>query len=76
MSSVLQGGIIPAPVMPFREDASPDWPVLERYVGQMAQAGINALAINMAAAEATALEPTEQTEALERAKAAEIEPYA
>jgi 4-hydroxy-tetrahydrodipicolinate synthase len=54
--------------MPFREDASPDWPVLERYVGQMAQAGINALAINMAAAEATALEPTEQTEALERAK--------
>jgi 4-hydroxy-tetrahydrodipicolinate synthase len=55
--------------MPFTENAAVDWPAMERYVAQLAAAGISALAMNMAAAEATALEQAEQVEALRRAKA-------
>lgn len=65
----LQGGIIPAPIMPFREDASVDWSTLERYVARMARSGISAIAMNMAAAEATALEHHEQLETLRRTRA-------
>jgi 4-hydroxy-tetrahydrodipicolinate synthase len=69
MSNPFQSGIIPAPIMPFTETAAVDWRTMERYVGQMAGAGISALAMNMAAAEATALDHAEQYEALRRTKA-------
>lgn len=69
MSQALQSGVIPAPVMPFTENAAVDWGTMERYVGQLAASGISALAMNMAAAEATALEHAEQIEALRRTKA-------
>ena len=66
--SSLQSGVIPAPITPFTDTASIDWPVLECYVDQLAQAGISALGMNMAAAEATALEHSEQIEILRRSK--------
>lgn len=69
MANALQSGVIPAPVMPFTENAAIDWGTLERYVGQLAGAGIGALAMNMAAAEATALEHAEQIEVIRRSKA-------
>ncbi|SDX05476.1 dihydrodipicolinate synthase family protein [Roseicitreum antarcticum] len=69
MTHPLKSGIIPAPIMPFTENAAVDWPTMERYVGQMASGGISALAMNMAAAEATALDHAEQIEALTRTKA-------
>lgn len=69
MPKPLQAGVIPAPVMPFTENAAVDWPAFERYMAQLAGAGISALAVNMAAAEATALEHAEQLEAVRRAKA-------
>jgi 4-hydroxy-tetrahydrodipicolinate synthase len=69
MSSPFQSGIIPAAIMPFTENAAVDWATMERYVGQLAASGISALAMNMAAAEATALEHSEQLEAVRRSKA-------
>jgi 4-hydroxy-tetrahydrodipicolinate synthase len=69
MPHPLQSGVIPAPIMPFHENAAVDWATMERYVGQMASAGISGLAMNMAAAEATALEHSEQIEVLRRSKA-------
>jgi 4-hydroxy-tetrahydrodipicolinate synthase len=68
MSNPFQSGIIPAPIMPFTENAAVDWPAMERYVAKMASGGISALAMNMAAAEATALDHSEQVEALGRTK--------
>ncbi|QYK41732.1 MAG: dihydrodipicolinate synthase family protein [Paracoccaceae bacterium] len=68
MTNPFQSGIIPAPIMPFTESAAVDWRTMERYVGQMAGSGISALAMNMAAAEATALDHSEQLEALRRTK--------
>jgi 4-hydroxy-tetrahydrodipicolinate synthase len=69
MASKFQSGVIPAPVTPFTEHAAIDWRMLERYVGQLASSGISALAMNMAAEEATALEHAEQLEILRRTKA-------
>ena len=54
MTHALQSGVIPAPIMPFQENGAIDWTTLDRYVAQMAGSGISALALNMAAAEATA----------------------
>jgi 4-hydroxy-tetrahydrodipicolinate synthase len=69
MSKSLQGGVIPAPIMPFAADGAVDWAAFERYIGGIARAGVSAIGVNMAAAEATALEPDEQLEAVRRAKA-------
>jgi 4-hydroxy-tetrahydrodipicolinate synthase len=69
MSNAFQSGVIPAPIMPFTENAAVDWAATEHYVGQLAGSGISALAMNMAAAEATALERDEQLEAIRRTKA-------
>lgn len=69
MTHPFQAGIIPAPIMPFTENAAVDWSTLERYVAQMASGGISALAMNMAAAEVTALDHAEQIETLTRTKA-------
>ena len=45
----LATGIIAAPPIPFNEDASIDWPRLERYIAQVAQGGPRAIAMTMAA---------------------------
>lgn len=68
MSEVLRSGVIPAPVMPFNTDASPDWPTFERYMAELVEGGSNAIAVNMAAAEVTSLEHDEQLQAITRAK--------
>jgi 4-hydroxy-tetrahydrodipicolinate synthase len=68
MPHPFQSGVIPAPVMPFDTDAGVDWSTFDRYIGQIAQAGVSAIGVNMAAAEATALEHAEQTEAIRRAR--------
>lgn len=69
MSNPFQTGVIPAPVMPFTESAEVDWKTTERYVADLAGSGISALAMNMAAAEATALERDEQIEVVRRSRA-------
>jgi len=68
MSQRFQAGIIPAIPMPFHDDASVDWGTYETYLGELAGSGATAIAINMAAAEGTALEHVEQLEAVRRAK--------
>ncbi|MGR3481004.1 dihydrodipicolinate synthase family protein [Salipiger marinus] len=68
MTHALQSGVIPAPIMPFQENGAIDWMTLDRYVAQMAGSGISALALNMAAAEATAMSHAEQVETLQRSR--------
>jgi 4-hydroxy-tetrahydrodipicolinate synthase len=68
MPHPFQSGVIPAPVMPFAADASVDWATFDRYMEQLAQSGVTAIGVNMAAAEATALEHAERLEAVRRAK--------
>jgi 4-hydroxy-tetrahydrodipicolinate synthase len=68
MSSPFQTGVIPAPVTPFTETAEIDWPTFDSYVAGMAASGVTALAMNMAAAEVTALEHSEQIEILKRTR--------
>ncbi|HBT02704.1 MAG TPA: hypothetical protein DEB47_23315 [Citreicella sp.] len=68
MTHALQSGVIPAPIMPFQENGAIDWTTLDRYVAQMAGSGISALALNMAAAEATAMSHAEQVETLQRSR--------
>ncbi len=70
MPHPFQTGVIPAIVTPFDTDASVDWNTYDRYVADVAAAGPTAIAVNMAAGEATALERDEQIEAVRRAKAA------
>jgi 4-hydroxy-tetrahydrodipicolinate synthase len=70
MNHALQAGLIPAIVMPFKTDGSVDWPTYERYIASVAAASPTAIAVNMAAAEATALEPEEQVEAIRVARKA------
>lgn len=67
MSDVYRSGVIPAPVMPFNTDFSVDWQTFDSYIGEIAESGVAAIAINMAAAEVTSLEPEEQYEAIRRA---------
>jgi 4-hydroxy-tetrahydrodipicolinate synthase len=69
MSKAFQAGVIPAPIMPFTETAAVDWATFDRYVAELAGTGVSALAMNMAAAEATALEIDEQLEAIRRTRA-------
>ena len=64
----LATGIIAAPPIPFNEDASIDWPRLERYIAQVAQGGPRAIAMNMAASESSSLEVDEQIEIIKRCK--------
>jgi 4-hydroxy-tetrahydrodipicolinate synthase len=68
VSNVYRSGIIPAPITPFNPDCSIDWPTFDDYIGEIAESGVVAIAINMAAAEVTSLEPEEQYEAIRRAK--------
>jgi 4-hydroxy-tetrahydrodipicolinate synthase len=65
----LASGIIAAPVLPFKEDATIDWSAMERYVAQLAQGGPRAIAMNMAASEVSSLELDEQLEIIKRCKA-------
>ena len=64
----LATGIIAAPPIPFNEDASIDWPRLERYIAQVAQGRPRAIAMNMAASESSSLELDEQIEIIKRCK--------
>ena len=68
MPNPLQSGVIPAAVMPFHSDASPDWGTFDNYIEELAEGGSSAIAVNMAAAEVTTLEPEEQFEAVRRAR--------
>ena len=67
MTEAYRSGIIPAPVSPFDTDRAVDWKTFEAYIGEIAESGVGAIAINMAAAEVTSLEPEEQYEAIRRA---------
>lgn len=69
MPHQLQSGVIPAIMMPFHTDESVDWATYDRYIGDLASTGPAGIAVNMAAAEATALELDEQVDAVKRAKA-------
>ena len=69
MSFDVSKGIIAAPVTPFNEDESVDWPTLEAYMAQIAEAGPTGIALNMAAGEGGSLERDEQIEAVRRTKA-------
>lgn len=61
-------GVIAAPPIPFKDDASIDWPTLESYIAQVAQGRPRAIAINMAASEVSSLEMDEQIEVVKRCK--------
>ena len=61
-------GIIAAPPIPFKEDASIDWAALENYIAQVAQASPRAIAMNMAASEVSSLELDEQLEVVRRCR--------
>lgn len=64
----LSSGIIPAPIMPFHTDGSPDWSSLERYIEQVGAGGPRAVAMNMALSEGSSLEADEQLEVIRRCK--------
>lgn len=68
MTKPFQSGVIPAPITPFTETGAIDWATLEAYVARLAGTGISALAMNMAAAEATSLDHAEQLEILRRTR--------
>jgi len=61
-------GVIAAPPIPFKEDASIDWSTLERYIAQVARGAPRAIAMNMAASEVSSLELDEQIEVIRRCK--------
>ena len=64
----LSTGVIAAPPLPFKEDASIDWATMERYIAQVAQGRPRAIAMNMAASESSSLELAEQLEVVKRCK--------
>jgi 4-hydroxy-tetrahydrodipicolinate synthase len=64
----LSSGIIAAPPLPFRADATIDWAAMERYIAQVAQGKPRAIAMNMAASESSSLELDEQVEVIKRCK--------
>jgi len=64
----LASGIIAAPVLPFKDDATIDWSTMERYIAQVAQGRPRAIAMNMAASESSSLEIAEQIEIIKRCK--------
>lgn len=64
----LSSGIIAAPPLPFKEDASIDWSAMERYIAQVAEGKPRAIAMNMAASESSSLEIPEQLEIIKRCK--------
>jgi 4-hydroxy-tetrahydrodipicolinate synthase len=68
MSIDVTSGIIPAPVLPFEENGAVDWPTYERYLAQIAEGGVRAIAMNMAASEGGSLTAEEQVEVIRRAK--------
>lgn len=65
----LSSGIIAAPPLPFKEDATIDWTAMERYIAQVAQGKPRAIAMNMAASESSSLTIDEQLEVVRRCKA-------
>lgn len=64
----LSSGIIAAPVMPFHNDGSPDWKMLETYIYQVGAGLPRAIAMNMALSEGSSLEQEEQLEVIRRCK--------
>jgi 4-hydroxy-tetrahydrodipicolinate synthase len=70
MSHHLSSGVIPAPVLPFHENGTIDWDMLERYIVQVAAGQPRGIAMNMALSEVSSLEIAEQVEVIRRVKAA------
>jgi 4-hydroxy-tetrahydrodipicolinate synthase len=70
MSHHLSSGIIPAPVLPFHENGTIDWDMLDRYIVQVAAGQPRGIAMNMALSEVNSLEIAEQVEVIRRVKAA------
>jgi 4-hydroxy-tetrahydrodipicolinate synthase len=70
MSHPLSSGIIPAPVLPFRENGAIDWDMLDRYIVQVAAGRPRGIAMNMALSEVSSLEISEQLDVIRRVKAA------
>ncbi len=70
MSGAAIGGIIAAPPLPMRPDASVDWRGLERYMAEVAAAGPAAIAMNMDASEGPSLDPHERLEVVRVARSA------
>lgn len=64
----IANGVIAAPPIPFKDDASIDWSTLETYIAQVAQGAPRAIAMNMAASEVSSLEFDEQVEVVRRCK--------
>lgn len=64
----LSTGIIAAPPMPFNQDGSIDWSMMERYIAQVAQGKPRAIAMNLSASEVSSLELDEQLEVIRRCK--------
>src|SRR5690606_32011339 len=62
-----RSGVVPAPVTPFDTDYSIDWRTFDAYIGEIAESGVRAIAVNMAAGEVTSLEAEEQYEAIRHA---------
>ncbi len=69
MSHHLSSGIIPAPVLPFHENGTIDWDMLDRYIVQVVAGQPRGIAMNMALSEVSSLEIAEQVEVIRRAKA-------
>jgi len=57
-------GLISAPFLPMHQDGAIDWPSLKSYIGWIAEQKPAAIAVNMDAAEAPALEPSERVEVM------------
>lgn len=66
----LSRGVIAAPVTPFKEDATIDWSVLQRYLASIAAGGAHGIAVNMAAAEGGSLSRDEQIRVVQSAREA------
>lgn len=68
MSSHLASGIIVAAVQPFEQNGAIDWDTTARYIAQVAEGRPRAIAMNMAVAEVSSLEVSEQLEVVRRCK--------
>ncbi|MCO5090379.1 dihydrodipicolinate synthase family protein [Bosea sp. (in: a-proteobacteria)] len=68
MSNDFTSGVIAAPVLPFHDDGTIDWPSYETYIAQVAEGGARAIAMNMAASEGGSLTPDEQSQVIRRTK--------
>ena len=62
------GGVIPALIIPFREDGSIDYSLLEKQAAYLLSAGVHGMFINGSTAEGAYLTIEEKTQVLQRVK--------